>query len=342
MDSLELLQELVSAPGPSGQEEAVRLVIAGHLDQIGRKSRVDAKGNLIVDLGEGPPRIVVTAHMDEIAMVVRQIEGDEIVVGPLGGLYPWKLGEGPVSILPLGDGEPINGVLSFGGIHTGDESSTVELAEKGAVSWEMARVLTGLPFEELVERGVRPGSRVVVSPARRKLTQLGDLIAGYFLDDRADLVSWLLALAELGSDFKGSVSFVATAAEEVGGEGALYYLHEHRPEVCIALELGPNVPDAQVEIGPDPTLWVTDSYATMAAADIASVEDVAREAGIGLQFQALSRGGSDASCAASHGLCARPITLGLPMENSHGYEIIDPESMDELARLTAALVRHLA
>ncbi|MFZ4509108.1 MAG: M42 family peptidase, partial [Fimbriimonas sp.] len=59
------------------------------------------------------------------------------------------------------------------------------------------------------------------------------------------------------------------------------------------------------------------------------------------QFQMLSSGGSDASCAASHGLCARPITLGLPMESTHGYEVIHPGSMEQLARLTAELVRRL-
>lgn len=337
MDSLALLQELASIPGPPGQERLVREALARRVEEMGRSSRTDAKGNLIV--GSENPRIVVTAHMDEIAMMVRQIDEDgEIEVGPLGGIYAWKLGEGPVWILPLGEGEPISAVLSFGGIHTGDESSVVEAAEKSPLTWDMARVITGLDVEDLLARGVRPGSRVVVAPSRRELTAIGDLVAGYFLDDRADLVSWLLALAQVDD---ADVAFVATAAEEVGGEGALYYLHQHRPEIVIALELGPNVPDAPVEISSDPTLWVTDSYSSMASADIALAEDVAVSLGIGLQFQALSRGGSDASCAASHGLCARPFTLGLPMENSHGYEIIHPDSMEALAGLTVGLIGRL-
>jgi hypothetical protein len=43
---------------------------------------------------------------------------------------------------------------------------------------------------------VRPGSRVVLARERRKLWSLGkngELVASYFLDDRADLVAWLLA-----------------------------------------------------------------------------------------------------------------------------------------------------
>ncbi len=342
MDPMALLQELVSLPGPPGQEGLVHAALVAHVEAMGYSWRSDAKGNLIVSLSDLPPKIVVTAHMDEIAMIVRQIEpGGQLVVGPMGGLLPWKLGEGEVTILPLGEGDPITGVLSFGGIHTEDESSTVAQAREGALEWEMARVLTGMDDEELIDRGVRPGSRVVVAESRRKLIRLERLIAGHFLDDRADLVSWLLALDAL----KGQtidVAFVATAAEEVGGEGALFYLQSCRPDVCIALELGPNVPDAPVELSDAPTVWVTDSYSTMAAADIALVEDVAGDLEIGLQFQALSRGGSDASCAASHGLCARPFTLGLPMENSHGFEIIDPTSMESLARLTVGLIERLS
>ena len=338
MDPLELLQEFVSAPGPPGQEDAVRGCVAEYVEKLGRKHRTDPKGNLIVDLGSSP-RIVVTAHLDEIAMLVTAVEGDgSLRVRALGGLYPWKLGEGPVSILaPCG---ALNGVLSFGSIHTEDAASPAVQAKQTPVDWDMAWVETGISAQNLARHGVRPGTRVAVHPAARGLTRIGELVAGRFLDDRADLVSWLLALEHL-ADFNGHVTFVATASEETGGEGALYYLHEHRPEICIALELGPNVPDAPAQLTADPTVWTSDGYAAMSAADGDVVTRIASESGIGLQYQALSRGGSDASCAASHGLCARPITLGLAMENSHGYEIMHPGAMENLAKLTAALVREL-
>ncbi|MHB8637544.1 MAG: M20/M25/M40 family metallo-hydrolase [Fimbriimonadaceae bacterium] len=336
MDPVVLLQEFVRAPGPPGQEDAIRTCVGGYVDKLGRARRTDAKGNLIVNLGD-KPRTVVTAHLDEIAMVVRTIEGGgSLRVGALGGLYPWKLGEGPVHI--LAPGGPLNGVLSFGSIHTEDAASTAVQAKQSAIDWDMAWVETGLSDGQLIGLGVRPGVRVVVHPDARGLTHLGSLVAGRFLDDRADLVAWLLAL-EMLADFDGDVDFVATASEETGGEGALYYLQEYRPEVCIALELGPNVPDAPAELTPAPTVWTSDGYAAMSAADGDLVTRVAAEAGIDIQYQGLSRGGSDASCAASHGLCARPITLGLAMENSHGYEIMHPEAMVNLAALTAALVR---
>ena len=340
MDSLALLQEFVSVPAPPGQEGALREVLAAHVSELGLTHTADAKGNLLVRLGgTGRARLVVTAHMDEIAMMVQRVEADgRLAVTHLGGLHPWKLGEGPVQIL-ASEG-PLDGVLSFGSIHTEDPASTVRQADRAAIKWEMARVFTGLSARDLAIRGVRPGTRVVVHPSCRNLLPIGDHISGYFLDDRADLVAWILALKELreqGID----VLFASTVAEEVGGEGALYLLHEHRPEICIALELGPWVADAPVELTAQPTVWANDSYSAMAVADGELVASIGAGLGMSLQFQALSRGGSDASCAASHGLCARPITLGIPMENSHGFEIIHKDSISQLARLTVALVRAL-
>lgn len=338
MDAQSLLAELVATPGPAGQEEAVRNVVAKHVKSVGFELTVDAKGNLLVPLGKESPKVVVTAHLDEIALIVRGIyEDGTLQVGPLGGIHPWKQGEGPVQILAAKG--PLTGILGFGSIHTEDPASTVRQADDRPLRWDDASVWTGLSASDLIEAGVRAGTRVVVHPSRRGLVDLGSHLSGYFLDDRADLVAWLLTLGlELGNV---NALFAATAAEEVGGEGAQYLLHRVKPEVVIALELGPNVPDAPVEVSDQPTVWVQDSFSTLATADIDWLAGLGHDLGFDLQFQALSRGGSDASIAATHGLCARGITLGIPMENSHGFEIIHRDSMTNLARLTQAMVQAL-
>ncbi|MES2464875.1 MAG: M20/M25/M40 family metallo-hydrolase [Armatimonadota bacterium] len=349
-DSISLLSSLVALPGPPGQEAAVRDFVAQQLSVLGCRHETDAKGNLRTGLPGYPlpqkPRIVVTAHLDEIALLVSAVLADgSLLVQPLGGAFPWKWGEGPVAILARGE-SLMPGVLSFGSIHTLSPASAIQQSREGhALTWEMATVKTGLSEADLIEKGVRPGSRVVIAPSRRTLTEIGngELICSYFLDDRADVVSWLLALEMLSGENLtngGDILFVASASEEVGGEGALFLMQDIRPDICVALEIGPSTPDAPVTISATPTVWVTDSYSTMSPTDLDLLEKAAESSGIGpLQWQAMTRGGSDASCAASHGLCARPVTLAFPAENSHGFEIMHRDAPETLARLLVAYLR---
>jgi putative aminopeptidase FrvX len=343
MDARSLLEELTALPGPPGQEDAVRDALAAHLAALGRPYRVDAKGNLLTAPGATipeKPRIVVAAHLDEIALLVTGIGDDGALgVAPLGGVFPWKWGEGPVEILATS--ETIAGIVSLGSIHTGSPHSAARQARDGrAPTWDDVRVVTGRRPLALQAAGVRPGTRVVMARDRRRLVELGGgLIAGYFLDDRADLVAWLLALAALPA--RDDILFAATTSEEVGGEGALWLLGQTYPDICIALEIGPLTPDAALVLDAQPTVWVRDSYAATAPSDLDAIAAAGAAIGIRPQFHIVTRGGSDASCAASHGLCARPITLAFAAENSHGFEIMHADAMESVARLTVALLERL-
>ena len=340
LNSNDLIREFIAIPGPPGQEAAIAAAFATHARNLGFQPESDAKGNVLVNIpGQAAgelPRVVVTAHLDEIALMVQRIaEEGWVDVVALGGAYPWKWGEQPVQILAL-DG-PLDGILSFGSIHTNAPESVAQQARSGPLIWPQARVFTPHTGRKLWDKGVRPGSRVALHPDIRTLRELGQFVSGYFLDDRADLAAMLLAMESLKeTPPKADVLFSGTAAEEVGGEGASYLMHRIQPEICVALEIGPRVPESPFEIDEEPTIWVTDSFASIHSEDMRILADVCREIGQNPHWQPLSRGGSDASAAAQKGLAARPVTLGLPVENSHGYEIMHRSAPRELARLLVA------
>ena len=345
--SIEFLTALIHAPGPPAQEGPVRDVLIRALDAAGIKWTVDARGNLLASLGETipeKPRIVVTAHLDEIALMVQRINPDgSLAVLPLGGAHPWKWGEGPVDIL-CGE-SPLQGVLSFGSIHTIDASTAIQKSRDGkAITWSDAKVITGIPADQLPE-SLRSGTRIVLSKERRVPVRLGvnaELIAAPFLDDRADCVTWLQTLIALKADDAcPDVLFAATTAEELGGHGALWLLGGTRPEICIALEIAPIAPDNDLRLSATPTCWSTDGYSPTSPQDLDLVAEAAKAAGTGVSFHALTRGGSDASCGAAAGHCARPITLALPVDNTHGFEVMHIGAIDTLARLTTALLKIL-
>lgn len=344
---LTLLRELIVIPGPPGQEERVREAVAAHAGRLSCPQETDARGNLLLGLPGADavpekPDVVVMAHLDEIALIVMRVEEDgRLAVDSLGGLFPWKWGEGPVSILATG--EPLTGIVSFGSIHTTDTGAVTMQARARALTWADARVWTGLSPEALAARGVRPGTRVALHPSRRGVLEIGDFLSAPFLDDRADLAALLLALEAFAANAEGldpaRVLFAATAAEEVGGQGALWLLRSRPAEIGIALEIGPRVPETPFPLDDQPTVWGHDSYGTMQARDLALVERAAGSIGLRPHFQSLSRGGSDASCAASHGLVARPITLAFGAENSHGQEIMHRRAVPNLAALLGAVLR---
>ena len=345
-DSTELIRQLTRLYGPPGQEGEVSEWLAETLAEMGYDSKRDSKGSVLVEIPGDPtsPCILVTAHLDEIALMITKVEdGGKIRVMALGGSYPWKWGEGEMDILASGGCVPA--ILSFGSIHTNHSASVVEQARHKPLGWDQAYLFTGLNSEQLAQAKVRPGLRVVLAKSRREIKSLGDFLCGYFLDDRADLAVWLMTLETLKKNPVAglpSLVFAATSSEEIGGLGAKFILRDHPADICIALEIGPKTPEADFEIDSSPTIWVRDGYAPMEAIDGEILEACCRDLQMKPHWQLLSRGGSDSSCAAEAGLVSRPVTLGLPVENSHGFEIMHRDAPREMTRLLLAYLIKLS
>ena len=75
----ELIEELCSVYGPSGQEERISEAIVPHLDGLVDEVRSDRLGNLIAVKrptanGANGKRIMLAAHMDEIGVMVTHVD----------------------------------------------------------------------------------------------------------------------------------------------------------------------------------------------------------------------------------------------------------------------------
>ena len=87
MELIELLEKLTAAFGPSGCEDGVRGVIADLIAPYVDEVRTDAMGSLIAHKkGEGK-KLLFSAHMDTIGMIVTHIEKEGFLrFGSLGWL----------------------------------------------------------------------------------------------------------------------------------------------------------------------------------------------------------------------------------------------------------------
>jgi putative aminopeptidase FrvX len=332
--ALSLLRELLSVPSPSGREERLAEIVRRHLTDMGYEPETDPAGNVLVRLpGAKPdaPLMILAAHLDEIGMVVTNIESDgSLRVDRSGGLFPYKIGEGPVEV--VGDGDTVIGVLSVGSAHTRDAGDKV-------VKWQDVRILTGLSPEELAKAGVRPGSAAVPVREFRGPFVFGNpsdpLVAAWTFDDRAGVVALLRllgALKERGIVPLRPTMVAFTVHEEGGCHGAKVLAHREKPEVFIAIDGCPMPPEAGLKLDGRPGTWSKDSKLHYDQRLVQALCEAAKAAGTELQVAVYSSAASDASAVYDSGGAPRVAVVGHVRENSHGYEVAQLSVFDNLLK----------
>ncbi len=337
---LALLEKLLLAHAPPGAEEEVDAVVLDTVRSYTDAVWQDAAGSVVVHIRgkDDSAPIAVTAHKDEIALIVKRVEDDgRLRVRPLGGLHPWATGEGAVGI--LGDGKLVPGVLSVGTKHVSDESPAGRIKGGKPLSWEAMWVETKHSPEALLEQGVHIGSKVVIARSRKSPFMMGDYICGHNLDCRACLA----ALMEVGRQLKDhpppqDVYLVASSEEEVGAQGAVYSVGKLPVETVIALEIGPVAEEYQTENSGDPILLYRDGIGVYHEKILRRLEELAAGLGFGVQPAVVTSFGSDASIARKAGAAGRSACICFPGENTHGYEI---GSVDGIVNTTRLLLAYL-
>jgi len=336
------IAELVMLHSPSGVESEINQRLMEKFAALGVNAWLDRADNAIA-LIPGRNRqksIAITAHKDEIGAIVKTI-GDygRVEVRKLGGAFPWVYGEGVVDL--LGDKQTISGILSFGSRHVSHESPQQAQQEKTPLKWENVWIETKCTAEELAEAGIRPGTRMVVGKHRKQPIRLKDWIASYTLDNKAS-VAILLGLAECLKEPAVNVYLVASAKEEVGAIGALYFTQRQPLDALIALEICPLAPEYPIADGDRPVLLVQDGYGIYDEGLNGELRAAAIRAGVEVQLATISGFGSDASIAMKFGHVARAACLAFPTQNTHGFEIAHLGAIDNCARILKAYCNELS
>lgn len=315
-----MISDLVLRHSPSGVEGEVDELLKAQFEDAGVKVHSDAGGNLIAHIpGQGGGKVAITAHKDEIGAIVTDVGSDgRVKVRKLGGSFPWVYGEGIVDL--LGERECVSGVLSFGSRHTSHASPQHTHKETAPLRWTNAWIETKRSPEDLEEAGIHPGTRMVIGRHRKTPFRMGDYIASYTLDNKASLAV-LLELARRLDKPHPELYLIATAKEEVGSLGALYFTQRHEVDALIALEIAPIAPEYCIKDGTAPVLLAEDGHGVYDVSINETLRAAAARLGIPLQMAVVSGFGSDASYAMKQGHVPRAACLGFPTQNTHGYEI---------------------
>jgi tetrahedral aminopeptidase len=229
--NIDLLKRLCETPGIAGREDRMRALVAEELRPLVDELRADALGNLVGTrrgAGEGGPRVMVAAHVDEIGFFVSHIDDKGFVrLQPVGGFDPRTLIAQRVLV------HGFNGATLRGAVQPGVKP--IHLLEKDEVKppkLEQLFVDLGLPAER-VRAEVEVGDMVTLE---RDLEPVGDCVMAKALDDRVGVFVMLEALRR-ASRGAAEVVAVATTQEEVGLRGAETAAYAVQPDVAVALDV---------------------------------------------------------------------------------------------------------
>jgi putative aminopeptidase FrvX len=313
---ISLLKRLCEAPGIPGREEAIRKVTAAELAKVVDEVRVDALGNVVgTKCGNGGPRVMLAAHMDEIGFFVKHIDDNGFIrLQPIGGWDVRNLVSQRVMVYPEA-GDPVRGALQLSAkpIHllSPDEIKPPKMDE--------LFVDVGFPAEEVKQR-VRVGDMVNMD---RTLEETATMVVSKSLDDRVAIFVMIEAIRAM-NESDAEIIAVATTQEEVGLRGARTAAFDIQPDLAIGLDvtLAVDIPGAPQEnavtrIGKGAAIKVSDSSHIVNVKFMRHLRDIAEQHSIPYQMEVLPFGGQDGGAMQQARGGAYAATISIPTRYIH-------------------------
>jgi putative aminopeptidase FrvX len=341
---VKLLEKLSNAFGPSGSEEDVADILKAELGEYADETCVDKLGNILFyhHGKKGYPKIMLSAHMDEVGFIVTFVEENgflrfDILGGITNNIMPGQ------RILLRGDKGYLKGIIGTKPPHimTPEEQNKI------------------IPKEDLfIDIGAE-----TISQAQRKGADIGtigvfdvdftDLGNGYFrgkgLDDRAGCT----VLAETFKRLKDSpynVVAVGSVQEELGIRGARTAAWQVDPDYGLALEgtFVADVPGTRPDrvsskIKGGPVVTIMDRTAFTHPSVLKALIETGRRKSIPFQFKKVPVGGTDAGAIHLTRAGVPSGTVAVPCRYIHGpASIIHIEDLRNTIRLVTEFVKTIS
>jgi len=240
MVNLDLLKKLTEIPAPSGHEDRMISFLKDYMSKYADSVEIDNIGNVIGILrgmNEKAPRLMISAHMDEIGLVIRRIEDEGFLrFERLGGIEPKTLFAREVQILTRKG--IVEGVVGIKAHHLAAYQKELEEIKDMYID-------VGASCREEVERlGIKVGDPVVFKPNMRILN--GRYVTSKAMDNRASLLILLETLETLSQKRpEATIYFVATVLEEFNVMGSLPVAYKISPDsaICLDIAVATDTPD---------------------------------------------------------------------------------------------------
>ena len=334
---LDTFERLLGVDSTTGQYEEIQDLICKMLDEAGFKYTVTHKGGVIADLGgEGSP-LVVTAHLDDIGLMVRHINADGTLnVCPVGGLYPFYSVTENVRIYTHG-GKVVTGCVCRipNSIHVTEEELRTVLPD--------FRTNVCVVIDEDVKSaddvralGIDTGDYIALEP---RFTVSNGYVKSRFIDDKACAAVLLAAMKDIKEkkiSLRRKVYAYFALYEEIGHGTS--WLPEDAVDL-LSIDIAPTGPD-QNSNERKVSIFAKDSRFPYHAGMTGEIRDAAINAGIDFVMDVFTpHYGTDGDTSIVAGHDIRHAAIGPGTANSHGYERTHVDGLRATYELLEAYIR---
>lgn len=323
---LNTLQMLVETPGPSGSEHLIRSKVEEEIRDYVDELYTDALGNLIArkgSLDEGGKRVMVSAHVDEIGLMITHVDDNGFArFIPIGGVSPLTCLGGRVLFM-----NGTQGVIGIERLEPNEQPTLAKLfIDTGAISKQDSQIGVG-----------------DVCGFERPFMNLGKRLVAKSMDDRAAAAVAIEALKAI-QDTPNEIYFVFSVQEEVGLRGAITAAYGVDPQVGIAVDVTrtgdtPKGAKMEVALGNGPAIKVRDSSFIADPRVVNWMVEEAKSQGFPYQMEVLEAGGTDGAAIQRTRAGVPAGCLSIPCRYIHTpSEMVDADDLQQCVSLLTGLL----
>ena len=315
---LEVFQRLLSVDSTTGQYEEIQRLLCAILDDLDCPYTLTHKGGVLAYPCGAGASLAVTAHLDDIGLMVRHVNADGTLnVCPVGGLYPFYC-----------TGENVRIHTRAGKVFTGTVCRTpnsIHVTEE-----ELRSVLPDfrtnvcVVLDEDVKSaadthalGIDTGDMIALEP---RYTLSNGYVKSRFVDDKACaavVLTLMKSLHDSGTMLPRPVCFYFAVYEEIGH--GTTWLPQGITDV-LAVDIAPTGPDQNSDEH-KVSIFAKDSRFPYHWGMTNELRQAAIDAGVDFVMDIFTpHYGTDGDASVLAGYDIRHAAIGPGTANSHGYE----------------------
>lgn len=324
MINLNILKELSEADGIAGCEKEVSRVMKKYMEDCTDEIEYDNLGSIIgIKKGsENGPKIMISAHMDEVGFLVKGITSDGFIkLLAIGGWWNHVLLCQEL-VVTTKKGNKIKGIVGARAPHGMSKEKKTTVLDSNDLFLDLGVE----SYEEVKNLGISIGD--MVTPFT-KFTEMNNknYLMGKALDDRMGCGIAIEVLKSLkNKKHDANIYVVGTVQEEVGIRGARTATNVIKPDIAFAIDVttaGDTPLESEgIKLGCGVTITNLDSLTIAHKGLLEKVKKICKEKNIDFTNDFMIAGGTDACNIHKSFDGIITMTLSIPTRYMHSHRLI--------------------